>query len=98
MTTIIAISPAEPAQRRRCESAGQEGEEGGQELLGHLEMGDVPTVRHHYPGGPRYIASGRRRELQKVTQPGDFLWRGALAEGYPWSSAPTITSVGGAIR
>lgn len=38
-----------PADVRLGRSAPQEREEGGEELLGHLEIGDVPALGHHDP-------------------------------------------------
>src|SRR6202034_2971686 len=68
-----------PAPKRRpVSSPGREGRR--QELLWVLEAGDVPAVRYHYPGGPRYIVSGRRGELDEVAQPGRVLRRGVLTE------------------
>src|ERR1700678_2807069 len=80
------LVPSETQEHRKrrlrngARSARQEGKEGGQEMLGLLEVGDVPAVRYHYPGGPRYVVSGRRGELDEVAQPGRVLRRRVLTE------------------
>jgi hypothetical protein len=66
----------------------QEWQERGEELVRNLEVRDVPAFGYHHPGRAGNVTSSRGGKLHEVTKPGGVLRL----------RAPTISSVGGAIR